>query len=124
MSFGRLYINVGTQTWEIKALFKLLTGYLAYMAIGIKEYEAAKLEEQSIIIPGTNQYIIELDVHHQLHCLDALRMALFPSTGHGKLGSEHHHRRAAHYDGWHLGDCVLARHRSYRFRTNCIRPLH
>ncbi|ORY67718.1 uncharacterized protein BCR38DRAFT_483326 [Pseudomassariella vexata] len=54
--------------------------YTPYMDVAITQQEAAQLGEQSVMIPGTDQYIVELEVHHQLHCLDSLRRALFPTT--------------------------------------------
>ena len=50
----------------------------AYMDIGVTASEAAGLPDQSFPLPDTDQYILELEVHHQLHCLDSLRRALSP----------------------------------------------
>ncbi|PYI07694.1 hypothetical protein BO78DRAFT_366516 [Aspergillus sclerotiicarbonarius CBS 121057] len=44
----------------------------------IPEAEAKKLPLPTLPIPGTKDYLIELDVWHQLHCLNDLRMLLYP----------------------------------------------
>ncbi|KAH8897419.1 hypothetical protein GQ53DRAFT_838034 [Thozetella sp. PMI_491] len=50
----------------------------------IPEYEAELLENKTLPRPGTKDYLIELDVFHQLHCLNDLRKALYPDRYPGK----------------------------------------
>jgi len=40
--------------------------------------EAQKLPDPTLPISGTDMYLIELDVWHELHCLNDLRMLLYP----------------------------------------------
>ncbi|KAJ9602034.1 hypothetical protein H2200_013394 [Cladophialophora chaetospira] len=40
--------------------------------------EAAKLAIPTLPIPGTERYLIELDVFHQLHCLNRIRKVFYP----------------------------------------------
>lgn len=44
----------------------------------IPEEKAKKLNSPTLAIPGTKDYLIELDVFHQLHCLNDLRTLLYP----------------------------------------------
>ncbi len=44
----------------------------------ITEEEANKLIHPTLAIPGTKDYLIQLDVWHELHCLNDLRMLLYP----------------------------------------------
>ena len=44
----------------------------------ISEEEAARLPHPTLSIPGTQQYLVQLDVFHQLHCLNDLRKAIWP----------------------------------------------
>ncbi|KAI8949551.1 hypothetical protein F4801DRAFT_603236 [Xylaria longipes] len=44
----------------------------------ISEEEAILLPHSTIPIPGTKDYPIQLDVFHQLHCLNELRKLLYP----------------------------------------------
>ncbi|KAF2771673.1 hypothetical protein EJ03DRAFT_308444 [Teratosphaeria nubilosa] len=44
----------------------------------ISAEEARKLPYPTLAVPGTDNYLIELDVWHELHCLDDLRMLLYP----------------------------------------------
>ncbi|OJJ42509.1 hypothetical protein ASPZODRAFT_76693 [Penicilliopsis zonata CBS 506.65] len=44
----------------------------------ISEDEARKLSVPTLPIPGTKDYLVELDVWHELHCLNDLRMVLYP----------------------------------------------
>jgi Mycotoxin biosynthesis protein UstYa len=56
----------------------------------ISEKEARFLPNPTIPIPGTKEYLIELDVWHELHCLNDLRMLLYPERfkGLGDLKDE------------------------------------
>ena len=36
------------------------------------------LPHPTLTIPGTNEYLIQLDIWHELHCLNDLRMLLYP----------------------------------------------
>ncbi len=40
--------------------------------------DAAKLQTETLQIPGSRDYLVQLGVFHQLHCLNALRKALYP----------------------------------------------
>ena len=45
----------------------------------INSAEAAKLPNRTSAIPSSpNQFVVELDVFHQIHCLNALRKTLYP----------------------------------------------
>ncbi|KAL3421691.1 hypothetical protein PVAG01_05847 [Phlyctema vagabunda] len=44
----------------------------------ISEKEAKKLPHPTLPIPGTKRYLVQLDVWHQLHCLNDLRKLLYP----------------------------------------------
>lgn len=44
----------------------------------ISKAEADKLPNPTLPIPGTDKYLIQLDVWHQLHCLNDLRKLLYP----------------------------------------------
>jgi hypothetical protein len=49
------------------------------MAISkISHSEAKLLPHPTLAIPGTQDYLVQLDVFHQLHCLDDLRKMLYP----------------------------------------------
>ncbi|KAH8889425.1 hypothetical protein GQ53DRAFT_625496, partial [Thozetella sp. PMI_491] len=44
---------------------------------------ANRLPSKTMRLPGSdNAYVIELEIFHQLHCLDSIRRSLFPATGH------------------------------------------
>ncbi|WYZ44001.1 hypothetical protein EsH8_VII_000437 [Colletotrichum jinshuiense] len=51
----------------------------------ISKEEAKKLPSPTIAIPGTEDYLIELDVWHELHCLNDLRKLLYPEVYGGLL---------------------------------------
>ncbi|KAK5994535.1 hypothetical protein PT974_05013 [Cladobotryum mycophilum] len=51
----------------------------------IKKEQAAKLHTPTLAIPGTEDYLIELDVWHELHCLNDLRKVLYPEVYGGLL---------------------------------------
>ncbi|KAI0151866.1 hypothetical protein GGR57DRAFT_513842 [Xylariaceae sp. FL1272] len=44
----------------------------------ISEQKARLLPHPTIPIPGTKDYLVQLDVFHQLHCLNDLRKLLYP----------------------------------------------
>ncbi|KAK4043257.1 hypothetical protein C8A01DRAFT_43745 [Parachaetomium inaequale] len=44
----------------------------------ITEEEAKKLIQPTLAIPGTKDYLVQLDVWRELHCLNDLRMLLYP----------------------------------------------
>jgi hypothetical protein len=46
--------------------------------------EATMLANKTIPRPGTDEHLVELDVFHQLHCLNDLRKALYPDRWPGK----------------------------------------
>jgi len=48
------------------------------MHSSITPHEASKLPNKTVKIPGQeNQYLIQLEVFHQIHCLDLIRKALY-----------------------------------------------
>ncbi|KAF9453956.1 hypothetical protein P691DRAFT_770961 [Macrolepiota fuliginosa MF-IS2] len=50
-----------------------------YGASWITESEARQLTNHSVHVPGDEEhYVIQMDVFHQLHCLNMLRKALYP----------------------------------------------
>ncbi|KAL0937293.1 uncharacterized protein CTRU02_207024 [Colletotrichum truncatum] len=51
----------------------------------ISKEEASKLPSPTIAIPGTEDYLVELDVWHELHCLNDLRKLLYPEVYGGLL---------------------------------------
>lgn len=46
--------------------------------IRISEEESKNLVQPTFKIPNTDEYLIELEVFHQLHCLNQLRQAFYP----------------------------------------------
>ncbi|KAJ0109998.1 uncharacterized protein J7T55_014800 [Diaporthe amygdali] len=46
----------------------------------ISKEEAAKLHTPTLAIPGTEDYLIELDVWHELHCLNDIRKVFYPEV--------------------------------------------
>lgn len=46
----------------------------------ISKEQAAQLSSPTLSIPGTEDYLIELDVWHELHCLNDLRKVLYPEA--------------------------------------------
>ena len=44
----------------------------------ITEEEAKRLHTPTLPIPGTKKYLVQLDVWHELHCLNDLRKTLYP----------------------------------------------
>ncbi|EPE30612.1 hypothetical protein GLAREA_03579 [Glarea lozoyensis ATCC 20868] len=44
----------------------------------ISKAEADKLPNPTLPIPGTDRYLVQLDVWHQLHCLNDMRKLLYP----------------------------------------------
>ncbi|KAL4899979.1 hypothetical protein BDW74DRAFT_171071 [Aspergillus multicolor] len=44
----------------------------------ITEAEARQLHTPTLPIPGTNRYLVQLDVWHELHCLNDMRKILYP----------------------------------------------
>ena len=61
--------------------FGRLTNHASFI-VGVSQipYSSARqLPNATELIPGTeDQYIVELDVFHQLHCLNALRKSFYP----------------------------------------------
>lgn len=57
------------------------------MTVGVSkipEEQARKLANETLTPPGTKEYLIELDIFHQLHCLNDLRKAFYPDRYPGK----------------------------------------
>ncbi|KAK8084275.1 hypothetical protein PG997_005546 [Apiospora hydei] len=67
---------MGYPTDETDQLWKDLYNDVAISTIS--EDEAKLLPHPTLPIPGTNRYLVQLDVFHELHCLDDLRMLLYP----------------------------------------------
>ncbi|KAL1963165.1 hypothetical protein VTN77DRAFT_8598 [Rasamsonia byssochlamydoides] len=62
---------MGYPTDETDELWSDLYNYM-------KDEEAKKLPSPTLPIPGTKDHLIELDVWHELPCLNDLRMLLYP----------------------------------------------
>ncbi|KAF5981295.1 hypothetical protein FBULB1_4861 [Fusarium bulbicola] len=83
----------GPPTPERDALWDDL--YLNFGVSRIPRDSAAKLMNKTILIPGEpGQYVIELNVFHQLHCLNMIRKRLYIEDGkydpnHKLTGIEH-----------------------------------
>ncbi|KAH8682055.1 hypothetical protein BX600DRAFT_429948 [Xylariales sp. PMI_506] len=54
----------------------------------ISHEEAKNLPSPTLAIPGTQDYLVQLDVFHELHCLNDLRKALYPDV-YGELKDKH-----------------------------------
>ncbi|KAK8044802.1 hypothetical protein PG993_004826 [Apiospora rasikravindrae] len=67
---------MGFPTDETDQLWKDLYNEVAISTIS--EEEAKLLPHPTLPIPGTKRYLVQLDVFHELHCLDDLRMLLYP----------------------------------------------
>ncbi|PMD63757.1 uncharacterized protein K444DRAFT_626451 [Hyaloscypha bicolor E] len=67
---------MGFPTNETDKLWENLYDSLAVSKIS--KSEAKLLHHPTLRIPGTEDYLVQLDVFHQLHCLDDLRMLLYP----------------------------------------------
>ncbi|KAF8848037.1 hypothetical protein BDZ45DRAFT_636278 [Acephala macrosclerotiorum] len=67
---------MGFPTNETDKLWENLYDSLAVSKIS--KSEAKLLPHPTLRIPGTEDYLVQLDVFHQLHCLDDLRMLLYP----------------------------------------------
>ncbi|SMY20992.1 unnamed protein product [Zymoseptoria tritici ST99CH_1A5] len=48
----------------------------------ITKEEAKHLSTPTMALPGTEDYLVELEVYHQLHCLNVLRKLLYPERYH------------------------------------------
>lgn len=44
------------------------------------------LPHPTLKVPGTDEYLVQLDVWHELHCLNDLRMLLYPERFPGLAG--------------------------------------
>ncbi|KAK3688793.1 hypothetical protein B0T22DRAFT_460242 [Podospora appendiculata] len=66
---------MGFPTDKTERLWKDLYGFGISK---ISEEEAKKLPHPTLTIPGTKDYLVQLDVWHELHCLNDLRMLLYP----------------------------------------------
>lgn len=56
----------------------LITAWLPVGVSVITPEEAAKLPMPTLPIPGTDKYLVELEVFHVLHCLDDIRKVFYP----------------------------------------------
>jgi hypothetical protein len=83
------------------------------MSSQISEIEAAKLDSTTLNIPNRpDQFLIELDVYHQLHCLNTIRKAIwlpeverYRDDFHDFL-SENGGRNFTGKNAKHIGTCV------------------
>jgi hypothetical protein len=48
----------------------------------ISEEEAQHLQNPTLAVPGTKKYLVQLDVWHELHCLNDIRKLLYPERFH------------------------------------------
>lgn len=58
-------------------------GFVLTTLVGISKIprqEAKHLSSPTLAIPGTDEYLVQLDVWHELHCLNDLRMVLYPEV--------------------------------------------
>ncbi|KAJ8495111.1 hypothetical protein ONZ45_g13003 [Pleurotus djamor] len=69
--------------------------------------EARQLIDPTVLVPGTNVYIGELDVFHQLRCLDMIRMSAYP------------HRYNSSGKGIYHGDPIMPMNREVQLR-HCV----
>jgi hypothetical protein len=73
----------------------------------ISSAEAAKLPNRTSAIPSRpNEFVVELDVFHQIHCLNALRKTFYPERYKGAFndyfdanGQRNYTSTAAHHYG-------------------------
>ena len=62
-------------------VFKLLTRSSLPVGVSyITPEEAAKLPMPTLPIPGTDKYLVELEVFHVLHCLNDIRKVFYPEV--------------------------------------------
>jgi hypothetical protein len=73
-NYGMTSINVGTLLVCILSLNQPSSVGISI----ISAQEAAQLKIPTLPIPGTDQYLIELDVFHQIHCLNMIRKVFHP----------------------------------------------
>jgi len=81
ISAGKISIVVSiTRSYEYRMInSKFLVGVSQ-----IPKSDAVKLVNTTLPRPGSDDYLIELDVFHQLHCLNDLRKAFYPDRYPGK----------------------------------------
>ncbi|KAJ8520846.1 hypothetical protein ONZ45_g2362 [Pleurotus djamor] len=72
--------------------------------------EARRLKEPSIVAPGSKVYIGGLDVFHQLHCLDMIRMAAYPYRYNATDRHSMHLKRSGTMAHPHISDAEHIRH--------------
>ncbi|KAK4222474.1 hypothetical protein QBC38DRAFT_375052 [Podospora fimiseda] len=57
-----------------------LTNQISVGISKISRQQAEKLVSPTLAIPGTEDYLIELDVWHELHCLNDIRKVFYPEV--------------------------------------------
>jgi Mycotoxin biosynthesis protein UstYa len=69
-----------TPTWNFYCLYQINSDNRTAVGISrINGVDAAQLPNFTTAIPNMlDSYVVELDVFHQLHCLNAIRKTLFP----------------------------------------------
>ncbi|RYP59117.1 hypothetical protein DL770_010280 [Monosporascus sp. CRB-9-2] len=67
-----------TEPTALASFALTLTPITVIAIFKISEEEAKLLPHPTLPIPGTKDYLIQLDVFHELHCLNDLRMLLYP----------------------------------------------
>jgi hypothetical protein len=50
----------------------------------VSEEDAKRLPYPTMPVMGTNDYLVQLEVFHQLHCLNDIRKAFYPERYPGK----------------------------------------
>ena len=80
MPTGKTYMSVSTAAWIKCTPFYSWSLTTTDRGLSqISKEEAARLRISTTPIPGHEDlYIIQLDVFHQLHCLNSIRMAMWP----------------------------------------------
>jgi hypothetical protein len=77
----------------------------------ISAEEAQKLSTPTLAIPGTTDYLVQLDVFHELHCLNDLRKAFYPDV-HGGIEATRWPNGTINYD-----------HEAYQHWEHCLDSL-
>ncbi|UJO20680.1 Cyclochlorotine biosynthesis protein O [Fulvia fulva] len=106
------------QRWE--ALYQ-------YNASVISETQARRLLTPTMAIPGTKRYLVELEVFHNLHCLNELRKLLWPERYRllEQLTSENGTIDRSSFGFKHWGEIISAGRPSMRLtrKDHCVDSL-
>lgn len=72
-------MQVQTTTWQDLTRVLRLVPLTDGVSLHVPEHEARRLPNYTVGIPGKDgEYIIGLDVFHQLHCLNMFRKLMYP----------------------------------------------